>query len=49
MEPKPEPRVRRPELLGRGSAVGYTGAYCEPGTVDIQEVVAVQAARLGPE
>jgi hypothetical protein len=49
MEPKPEPRVRRPELLGRGSAVGYTGAYREPGTVDIQEVVAVQTARGGPE
>ena len=39
---------RRPELIGRGTAVGYTGAYREPGTVDIQEVVAVQTAR-GPE
>ena len=38
---------RRPELIGRGTAVGYTGAYREPGTVDIQEVVAVQTAR-GP-
>ena len=49
MEHKPEPAVRRPDLIGRGSAVGYTGAYCEPGTVDIQEVVAVQAAKGGPE
>ena len=48
MERKAEPPVRRPDLLGRGSAVGYTGAYREPGTVDIQEVVAVQNAR-GPE
>jgi hypothetical protein len=39
---------RRPELIGRGTATGYTGAYREPGTVDIQEVVAVQTAR-GPE
>ena len=39
---------RRPELIGRGTAAGYTGAYREPGTVDIQEVVAVQTAR-GPE
>ena len=38
---------RRPELIGRGSAAGYTGAYREPGTVDIEEVVAVQTAR-GP-
>ena len=38
---------RRPELIGRGTAAGYTGAYREPGTVDIQEVVAVQTAR-GP-
>ena len=37
----------RPELIGRGTAAGYTGAYREPGTVDIQEVVAVQTAR-GP-
>ena len=39
---------RRPELIGRGTAAGYTGSYREPGTVDIQEVVAVQTAR-GPE
>jgi hypothetical protein len=38
---------RRPELIGRGTAVGYTGGYREPGTVDIEEVVAVQTAR-GP-
>ena len=48
MEPKAEPAVRRPELIGRGTAVGYTGAYHEPGTVDIVEVVAAQTAR-GPE
>jgi len=41
------PPGRRPELIGRGTAAGYTGAYREPGTVDIQEVVAVQTAR-GP-
>ena len=41
------PAGRRPELIGRGTALGYTGAYREPGTVDIQEVVAVQTAR-GP-
>jgi hypothetical protein len=45
--PPDSPR-RRPELIGRGAAVGYTGAYREPGTVDIQEVVAAQTAR-GPE
>ena len=39
---------RRPELIGRGTAAGYTGAYREPGSVDIEEVVAVQTAR-GPE
>jgi len=39
---------RRPELIGRGSAAGYTGAYREPGTIDIEEVVAVQTAR-GPK
>jgi hypothetical protein len=38
---------RRPELIGRGTAAGYTGAYREPGTIDIEEVVAVQTAR-GP-
>ena len=43
-----ESTERRPELIGRGSAAGYTGAYREPGTVDIEEVVAVQTAR-GPE
>jgi hypothetical protein len=46
--PAPRPLDRRPELLGRGTAVGYTGAYHEPGSVDIQEVVALQNAR-GPE
>jgi hypothetical protein len=44
----PRPAGRRPELIGRGTAAGYTGAYREPGTVDIEEVVAVQTAR-GPE
>jgi hypothetical protein len=44
----PDSAGRRPELIGRGTAAGYTGAYREPGTVDIQEVVAVQTAR-GPE
>lgn len=44
----PDSAGRRPELIGRGAAAGYTGAYREPGTVDIQEVVAVQTAR-GPE
>ena len=39
---------RRPDMIGRGSAAGYTGAYREPGGVDIEEVVAVQTAR-GPE
>lgn len=42
------PAGRRPELIGRGAAAGYTGAYREPGTVDIEEVVAVLLAR-GPE
>jgi hypothetical protein len=45
---RPLEKPAKPELLGRGSAVGYTGAYREPGTVDIQEVVALQNAR-GPE
>ena len=44
----PEKPAARPERIGRGTAVGYTGAYVEPGTVDIQEVVALQNAR-GPE
>jgi hypothetical protein len=48
MERNAEPAARRPELIGRGAAVGYTEAYREPGTVDIVEVVAVQTAR-GPE
>ncbi len=43
-----EKPAARPERIGRGTAVGYTGAYHEPGTVDIQEVVALQNAR-GPE
>ena len=42
------PAGRRPELIGRGTAVGYTGAYREAGGLDIEEVVAVQTAR-GPE
>ena len=42
------PGERRPDLIGRGTAVGYTGAYREPGSVDIQDVVALQTAR-GPE
>lgn len=41
------PAGRRPELIGRGTAVGYTGAYREQDGVDIEEVVAVQTAR-GP-
>jgi hypothetical protein len=49
MEREPESAARRPDPIGRGTAVGYTGAYCEPGTVDLQEVVAVQMARGGPE
>jgi len=44
----PEKPAARPERIGRGTAVGYTGAYHEPGSVDIQEVVALQNAR-GPE
>lgn len=44
----PRPGGRRPDLIGRGTAVGYTGAYREPGGVDIEEVVSVQTAR-GPE
>ena len=39
------PAGRRPELIGRGTAAGYTGAYREPGTVDIEEFVAVLTAR----
>jgi hypothetical protein len=39
---------RRPRLGGRGSTIGYTGAYREPDRVDVEEVVAVQTAR-GPE
>jgi hypothetical protein len=35
------------ELIGRGTAAGYTGGYREPAGVDIHEVVAVQTAR-GP-
>jgi hypothetical protein len=42
------PAGRRPELIGRGTAVGYTGGYREASGVDIEEVVAVQTAR-GPE
>lgn len=47
-EPGVRLRGRRPELIGRGTAAGYTGAYSEPGTVDIEEVVAVLTAK-GPE
>jgi hypothetical protein len=48
-EPGREPgeKRRRPDLIGRGAAVGYTGAYREPSGVDIQDVVAMQTAR-GP-
>jgi hypothetical protein len=46
--PRDEAPARRPDLIGRGAAVGYTGAYREPGTVDIEEVVGIQNAR-GPE
>ena len=49
MEREPESATRRPDLIGRGIAAGYTGAYREPGTVDIREVVAMQMARGGPE
>ena len=48
-ERTPEPSEREPDLIGRGPVLGYTGAYEELGTVDLQDVVAVQAARLGPE
>jgi hypothetical protein len=41
------PGGRQPGL-GRGSTIGYTGAYREPDRVDVEEVVAVQTAR-GPE
>ena len=41
------PAERRPDLIGRGAAVGYTGAYRESGGVDIQDVVAAQTAK-GP-
>jgi len=41
------PEGRRPDLIGRGTAVGCTGAYRESRGVDIQELVAVQTAR-GP-
>jgi hypothetical protein len=34
--------------LGRGSAVGYTGAYHEVSEVELEDVVAHQNAR-GPE
>ena len=40
-------RERPGELIGRGTAAGYTGAYRESAGVDIREVVAVQTAR-GP-
>jgi hypothetical protein len=43
--PKPEKRL---DPLGRGAAVGYTGAYHEVGTVELEDVVAHQNAR-GPE
>jgi len=49
MQREPESAAPRPDPIGRGTAVGYTGAYREPGTVDIQEVVAMQLARGGPE
>jgi hypothetical protein len=39
---------KRPDPLGRGSAVGYTGAYHEAGALDLRDVVALQNAR-GPE
>jgi hypothetical protein len=39
---------RQPGRGGRGSTIGYTGAYREPDRVDVEEVVAVQTAR-GPE
>jgi hypothetical protein len=42
-----ESSERPGELIGRGTAAGYTGAYRESAGVDIQEVVAVQTAR-GP-
>ena len=41
------PEERRPDLIGRGAAVGYTGAYRESGGVDIQDVVSAQTAK-GP-
>jgi len=43
--PTPEKRL---DPLGRGAAVGYTGAYHEVGAVELEDVVAQQNAR-GPE
>ena len=39
---------KRPNPVGRGAAVGYTGAYHEAGEVELEDVVAHQNAR-GPE
>jgi len=39
---------KHPDHYGRGAAVGYTGAYSEPSTAELQDVVALQNAR-GPE
>jgi hypothetical protein len=47
VEPQRAPD-KRLDPLGRGVAVGYTGAYCETGAVELEDVVAVQNAR-GPE
>jgi hypothetical protein len=44
------PPEKRHDSYGRGSAVGYTGAYVEPGTstVELEDVVERQNAR-GPQ
>ena len=47
-EPTTPPLEKQPDTYGRGTAVGYTGAYTESTTVDLEDVVAMQNAR-GPE
>lgn len=40
---------RRPDLLGRGKTLGYTGAFVEAGSVDIQDFVTAHTMKGGPE
>ncbi len=47
-EERAQPREKRPDTYGRGTAVGYTGAYHESTAVELEDVVAMQNAR-GPE